>query len=476
MKKVCALILLVLLICASWAIAEKDNSWASAPVITKAYEQSLNKIYLEWTGTAKVYQIHLDGKSVADAIVNHCVIDVEKGMHNIVVYPIDEIRDADTNLGIEINALEKIGGSLSFDLATLGLDPKRLAAGTPSEKLLFDYKPSQIMNGAPESLAANADPENRIVLSFQDQYVADEYLLTIKHKNDTNYISFRLDNEEERVLVEKDNTKVKITLEPSLLQAQECFIPELNEEYKFTVQLRKYGRNFVNGEKENTIILESKVSSELTYRFNAAWKAAPVITFSSQTADGQITIEYDHEDYGAGCEYAILKINKVLGVKTGEEQLGVTTEKEFIVNDLTNGWYCINVVPQCNGEKGDYSQEANVEVKNEWVIAPELECEQTGEKQIRLTWNAPANVEKYHITVYKGDNNSLLRFVDMDFSKHAEFDIDTTGAEMIYLYTYDGDVDPENGLKMKFEIYGIHLATSGGEQKSSVSSKTLMIK
>lgn len=461
----------------SVAGAESANDWAASPVFTKAYEQSSGKIYIEWEGTAPLYQIHVDGNKVADVIVNHHVIDLSKGAHSIVVYPINEIRDADTKLDLNLEA-EVIGGGISLDLAALGLDPKRLTAGNPSEKLNIDYKPSQIINGTPDKLSAITDPDDKVVFSFADQYTADEYLVTVKHRNDTNYVTFYVDGETEKgkELIAKTNSMTSLVLDPEFLRDQECIVPELNEEYRFTVQLRKYGVNLINGEKEKSIIAESKVSPELVYRVTAAWKTAPEIAFASQTADGQITLQWDHDDYGAGCEYIVMKINKVLGVMTGEEQLGVTKEHEYVVNDLTNGGYCINIVPALNGEKGSYSTDANIEIKNEWVVAPELSCEQISGNQIKLTWRAPANIETYHITVFTGDNASLLRFVDLDYSKYTEFDAPAVEGDMEYIFTYDKDIDPENGVKMKFEIVGVRHAANGSEQKSAVSSKTLVVK
>lgn len=476
MKKVLLIVIMALfLVVLCSAEAESSDAWAESPVFTKAYEQSAGKIYIEWEGTAPVYQIHVDGSKVADVIVNHYVVDITKGSHSIVVYPINEIRNADTKLDLNVEA-KVIGGGVSLDLAALGLDPKRLAAGNPSEKLNIDYKPSQIMNGTPDKLSAITDPEDKVVFSFADQYTADEYLVTIKHRNDTNYLTYYVTGDHEQTLISKNNSMVSLVLDPEFLRNQECIIPELNEEYRFTVQLRKYGINLVTGKKEKNIIAESKVSPELVYRVTAAWKAAPVITFASQTADGQITLQWDHDDYGKGCEYAVLKINKVFGVMTGEEQLATTTEHEYIVNDLNNGSYCINIVPILNREKGSYSADANVDIKNEWVVAPELSCEQIGNNQVKLSWTAPSNIESYHITVLTGDNNSLLRFVDLDYTKYTEFDIPAETGHMEYVFTYDKDIDPDVGVKMKIEIYGIRHTANGSEQKSAISSKTLIIK
>ncbi len=477
MKKTAFLILVCMLMCVTYAFAEQSmtDDWFASPVITKAYEQSFGKIYIEWTGNAPVYQVYVDGNKTADVIVNHHVINVEKGTHSVVVYPINEIRDVDTKLDINLEANEIGGGGISLDLAAVGLDPKRLTAGYPSEKLSFDYKPSQIMNGTPDKLTATTDPENCVVFSFADQYFADEYLLTIKHRNDVNYLTYHVNGDREKDLISKNNTIVLLKLDPAFLQEQECIVPELNEEYAFTVQLRKYSTNLINGDKEKSVINESKVSGQLNYTVTAPWKAAPVITFASQTADGEITIQWDHDDYGAGCEYNVVKINKVLGVMTGEEIWGQTSNHSFSIIDRDNGTYCLNVVPVKDNEKGAYSADANIEVKNEWVVAPELNCEQISGNQVRLTWRSPANIESYHIVVYTGDNNSLLRFVDMDFAKYAEFDVNASEGNMEYIYTYDKDIDPENGIKMKYEIYGIRHTESGAEKKSAVSSKTLVL-
>lgn len=475
MRRILILLVSIVLTSASfcYAMAESKDDWANAPVISKAYEQSFGKIYVEWKGQAPVYQIYVDGSKVADVSVCHYIINVEKGTHSIIVYPIYEIRDTDTKMDLSLGS--KMLGELSIDLASLGLDPKRLAVGNPSEVFLFDYKPSQIVNGIPENISAVTDPENRVILSFTDQYVADEYLLTIKHRNDINYLTFRVNNESEAKLITKTNTNVSLVLDPSLLRSQDCFVPELNEEYRFTIQLRKYVPNLVNGEKEKNVIIESKVSGEFAYKVTAAWKNAPVITYASQSADGEITLKWDHEDYDIGCEYVIMRINKVFGIMTGEEELGRTSGREFSVTDLNNGSYCMNIVPMLKGEKGFYSADANVEIKNEWVIAPELNCEQIGDKEIKLTWKASSNIEKYHVIVFTGDNASLLRFVDLDYSKYEEFDINANEGEMEYIFTYDKAIDIENGIKLKFEVYGLHYTVSGGEQKSATSTKTIVL-
>ena len=476
---VTGLLVLTLVMHLAVAAADETDDWMTAPVITKAYEQSVGRIYIEWDGQAPIYQVYLDGSKIADTIVNHHTLNVEEGTHSVIVYPVNQYHlEADTKIQLGLSGLGEagVGGDFSIDLAAFGLDPKELATGNPSETLRFDYEKSQIMNGIPERISAYTDPENRVVLSFEDPYVADDYRISIKRGNNMNYVTYHRNGEREKDLISETGSMVSLVLDQEFLRTNECFIPEINEEYRFNVQFRKYATDYVTGEKEISVFSDSKVSSDYVYRLIPIWKTAPIITFASQTADSQLTLMWDHEDYGAGVEYSVVKINKILGVATGEDKLGSTKEHEFIVNDINNGGYCINIVPVLNGEKGSYSADANVEIKNEWVIAPSLSCEQIGDNQIKLTWKAPANIERYHITVLRGDNNSLLRFVDLDFSKYSEFDVDAVEGDMEYTYTYDDQVDSENGTKLKFEIYGVRRTTSGGEQNSAVSGKTVILK
>lgn len=478
MKKILCILAVLLLVPAVFcAGAAEEEDWAKAPVITKAYEQSVGKIYIEWEGNAPLYQVFVDGNKVTDTPFNHQILNAGKGTHSIIVYPVYVTDiDSDTKFNINLDAFGLGGGNITLDLATLGLDPKEFTPGNPSRTLEIDYKPNQIMNARPERLSAVTDSQNRVVLSFEDPYVADEYLLTIKRGSNMSYVTFNTKGEAEKELISENGSMVSLILDPEFLRSHECFVPEIDGEYRFTVQFRKYATDYTTGEKEGSVVSDSKVSAELVYRLAPLWKTAPVITFASQTADGQLTVAWDHEDYGTGVEYAVMKINKVLGIATGEERLGSTKGHEFVVRDLNNGGYCINIVPTLKGEKGSYSADANIEIKNEWVLAPTLSCEQLNGNQVRLTWKAPGNIEKYHITVYRGDNASLLRFVDLDFGKYAEFDVEAAEGDMEYIYTYDEPTDPENGIRLKFEIYGARSTTSGGEQHSAVSGKTIIIK
>ena len=136
-----------------------------------------------------------------------------------------------------------------------------------------------------------------------------------------------------------------------------------------------------------------------------------------------------------------------------------------------NDDYTFFIVPKYDGEEGTASEDIELEVKNNWVVAPSITCEQTGSNTIDVKWTAADGVETYHIIVYTGDNDSLLRFVDLDYSEYASYDIPVESTDMVFTFTYNEEVDPENGEKVKFEIYGIRHAENGEEQKTSTTKK-----
>ena len=476
MKRFTMALAVILLFAVQFAIGEDASNWATAPTIIKAYELESEKLYLEWQGNAPIYQVYMDGASVANVIVNNAVISIKKGSHNISIFPINEAKTADTKFDIGINVGNYVGGNIGLDLGVLGLDPKKLIMGNPSDSLHVDYTVNPIFNATPDKLTADVDFENRIHLSFVDRYNADEYSVTIRNGNDVNYVRFNANNEEALPLIRKTNSSVSLTLDQTFLQRQGCMIPELNENYSFTVQLRKYALNIVNGEKQTTVIHESKVSGGYNYTPVALWKTAPVITYASQTSDGEITIKWDHDDNEIGCEYSVLKINKTFGIKTSEEIWGTTADREFVKKDLLNGGYSFAIVTQYQNEKGNASNEVYVEVKNNWVAAPAFSCKQIGTNQVQLSWASSPNIETYHIVVYTGNEDSLLRFVDLDYSKYTEFNVPAETENMEYLYSYDEEYDIDTGIKLKFEIYGVHHAEDGSEQKSATSTQSIRIK
>lgn len=140
-----------------------------------------------------------------------------------------------------------------------------------------------------------------------------------------------------------------------------------------------------------------------------------------------------------------------------------------------NGKYTFVIVPVHGNDTGTASAESAVEVKNSWVAAPSLACELVNGNQIKLKWTSPQEIERYHIAVSAG-SGSVLRFVNLDYKPYKEFDVDAKPGVMEYTFQYDQKIDPENGTKLKIEIYGLRHATSGAEQKSSASAQTILLK
>ena len=171
-----------------------------------------------------------------------------------------------------------------------------------------------------------------------------------------------------------------------------------------------------------------------------------------------------------------MKINKKLGLQTGEEQIGLTTEKTFEVQDLPNGEHLFAVAPVYRNEKGDTGEAAGIKVQNGWEAVPDLKCEQVDGNHVKLMWTGLQGADSYRISIYAGDSGSLLRFVDMDFKKQEEINVASVVGPMEYLYSWKGDISTENGTKLKFEICGVHLTSDGKEQLTESTSQTLTLK
>ena len=340
------------------------KDWKEMPIITHVYELSGGKISLEWEGYADLYQVYVDGKKVSTVNLSTAIINLNTGAHQIVVIPVKhESKDADTDisLNVEIKDTAEVAGSI--DLAALGIDPQDLLQGTPSQTFKINYTPDPLLSAVPEIVNAYTDFDDRVLLTFTDKYDSDVYKITIKNGKDANYVEFDPSSADAAALITKTNTRVIITLDQDYLQSHRCFIPELDQKYSFLVKLQRHPDNLVDGQKEESIVLESKDSQAFEYTPFAAWKNAPEVTYASQTADGQITLQWEHDDNGLGCVYKIIRYDKILGIKTGEKEIGRTSEKAYVITDLRKGKYTYVVVPLYAGEQGILSEEITVEVR-----------------------------------------------------------------------------------------------------------------
>lgn len=470
-KLVPALFLIVFLYIAVCipALAVDDGAWNTKPEITALYETEKGKLFIEWEGSASHYRVYIDGKVEAKVQNKNTIIDLKEGIHQINVVPFMYEPD-DSNASVSLDLGSFGGGSL--DLGSVGKDT---IYGTPSDTFRIDYAPNAILDATPIVNVAATDFEDRIILSFTDKFDADIYRVYITSGKDTTFADFDMTDEEASKFVQKDKSSVTIVLEDDYLKKHECMRPELGQKYSFSVKLRKWPIDKINGTNEKDVLLESKESKKFDFTPFAAWKYAPEIIYHSQTADGEVTLRWEHDDNGLGCKYKVLKLDKLLVVKKGQEEVGVTDEKEFVIKDLMNGKQIFAVVPILGKEEGIASDEVIEEVKNEWVLAPELECDAVDSNTVELQWESSKEVESYHVTVYTG-SGSVLRFINRDFKEYDEFDVPATEGDMQYEYNYDGSVDQENGARLKFEIYGIRHTANGVEQQSATSSQTVVLK
>lgn len=488
MRKTICMLVLILVVTASLGFpvfTEGEDDWSAAPVITKVYESGENQIILEWDGTADFYYVYLDGKKAATVNLNYAILNVKRGRHQLQILPIKlESKGGDSTFGFDVSVPlpevvskllgESLEASANVDLSALGIDPKNIIQGKRSQIFTLNYNGSPFFDAVPEIVDAATDFNDNVVLSFIDKYDSDSYGIGVKSGKDITYVEFDRSSRTGAEWIEKNNANVTIVLNRDYLKSQGCMVPELNEKYSFTVRLGKYSVNLVSGEPEPTMLLGSKDSKGFTYTPVAAWKTAPEITYASQTADGQITLRWTHDTNGLICEYEVVRINRLFGVKRGSDILGKTTKHEFVVNDLMNGKANFVVVPLHIEELGDASDEVSVEVANSWVAAPELSCEVLADKRVRLSWVALSGVESYHVVVYAG-SGSALRFVNLDYKEYKTFDIPAKVGKMDYIFEYGDDIVTDNGVRLRFEIYAVRHTRLGNEQRSAVSKQTLHI-
>ena len=424
---------------------------------------------------------------------NNTVVDVKDGSHQIAVVPVDyRSKEGDKNFSVNLDVsglsgssgvLSKIGlpggllpdfkVGLDIDLSALGIDPKDMILGTPSGTARINYTARPITNAVPEITGAVNDFDGRVSLTFLDKYDADFYRIFIRDGKDVTYVDFDPSSEAAASLAVKENSRVTVTLDPQYLQENECMVPELDRKYQFVVKLQKYAVNFLYGNRAADLILDSKESKSFEYIPHAAWKNAPVISFASRTAEGQVTLRWEHDDNGLGCEYKVTRIDTFLGVKKGSETVGIASGKEFVISDLMDGSYTFTVTPLYGKEEGFPSEPASAEVKNSWSAVPSLTCVPEG-NTVTLKWTAPEGVENYHITVYAG-TGSLLKYIRLDYEKYEEFDVPAEPGPMTHTYTCPLSVDSENGLDLKFEIYAVRRTASGSEQHSPTASRSLKL-
>lgn len=475
MKRVVLTLSLFLLFLYSFhtvSFADNDN-WKTQPTITSVFESDDGQITLEWEGKADIYQLYVDGKIAVTTTLSTTLLNLKNGSHRISVVPIRyESKNADTRIEIGFKALDSVGVEGVIDLGSLGIDPKDLFQGTPSKTLTYNQRKNPFLNARAEIKGAVTDFNDHVHLIFSDKYESDVYRIAVVNGKDITYVDYDALSKATGKFIKKSNSTVTLELDPFVLKQQGCMIPELDEKYSFKVILLKHPVNQITGEKITSSVLSSDEGKSFSYTPSAAWKTPPTITYASQTADGQVTLRWQHEDNGLGCKYEVLILDKVLNVKKGERVIGSTSSGEYIVKDLLNGKHSFAVRPVLSNKYGIASDTATIDVKNNWVTAPSLTCSFGTGNSVKLKWDAADGVESYHFIVYRG-SGSVLRFVNLDFNKYKEFDVKATSPKMEYTFNYENDAVTDSGVKLKFEVYGIRHAENGSVQQSATSSQII---
>lgn len=475
MKKAALLVFAVLCLLFSFpaaACAADDEDWESKPVITSLYEVGKGRVFIEWEGKSKLYRVFVDEKNVADVVMDNATVDLKPGSHKITILPLKVRPKEDANTQIQLKVAGLVDGRV--DLSALGIEARDILTGNYSDTVKLDYNPSGITDSSPVILGAATDPDYRVCLEIQDNFDADVYRVFIKSGTDRTSVDFDTADPDAAFFIQKGPSSVTLILDPGFLERQSCMRPKLDTRYDFSLMLRQRPTDYMTDAPAEDSLLDSKESKAYAYTPREKWKIAPEIQVSTQAGEGSVYLKWDHDADGKDVRYKVLEYDMLVLVKKGEKELGITEQKEYEIQDLVNGRYTFAVQPVIGDKEGEPAV-VTVDVTADWVEAPELNCSAEESPDVRLSWNSADKVDTYHITVYAG-SGSLLRFVNLDYEKIAEFDVPAEDGETEFIYTYPDRIDPENGVKLKFEVYGIHHVPGGADQHSSTSQQTVTLK
>ena len=450
-----------------------NADWTDMPVITSAHETGKDQFTITWEGKAPVYIVKIDGVEKTTVADNKATFKLEDGLHTAQIIPINrETRRDDIQ---NIFGPIKIKTSINFSLDKYHMDKDHLVAGQFSDEIKIDYSGEKIYDASPASLRAAMDLQGAVYLTFTDPYGADGYQVRYKTGNEENGVNYSLSDEDTAKWITKDEDSVKIMLDSEYLQSKEFPAIQLNKDYSFSVLLQKNPTDHITaGKAENTLLVSKSTSTNL--KTTPVWKDAPVITFSEQTADGEITIKWTHPAAELGSQYTVTLRNKALIITTGESELAKVTGTEAVIKNLQNGSYTMVVTPENEGEKGNSSAEFTVNVNNNWSQTPEVTVTQIDPKAAKVEISHVFGIEKYNIKVFCGNKENLLSIIDMDYSLYGEYVVDAVSPVTEYTFVYDKEDQSTDELKVKFEIYGIHLSEDGKEQNSATKIEQITLK
>lgn len=455
------------------ADAEVNPDWTEAPVLLSAHETGKDQFTVTWKGKAPVYVVRVDGVEKTAVANTKATFKLENGQHTVQIVPVN--RETKRDDIQDISGPIRIKTPISFNLSTYNMDKDHLVAGQFSETIKVDYSAEKIYDAAPSDLKAVTDLNGAIHLTFTDPIDSDEYRVSYKTGNEEYVANYSKEDPASAEWITKDGNSVQITMDPDFLQGKNRQAVQPDRNYTFSVLLLKQPLDYVSRGKTNQTRLASKGAS-VNLKTTPVWKDAPVIVSGEQTADGEITLKWTHPAAELGCLYAVSLRNKAVFITTGESELARVDGSEAVIKDLKNGNYTLVVTPEHNGEKGTSSAEITVTVNNNWSQAPEFTVTQVDSRTAKVEINQIFGIESYRIKVSCGNTANLLSFVNLDYSLYGEYTVDAASPVTEFVFRYEKEAKPEDEIKVKFEIYGIHRLEDETTQNSATRTEQIILK
>lgn len=439
----------------------EDKSWAVQPVIVSAYELGQGKIYIRWTGNAELYGVYLDGEQRIATNVTNAILEVNNGAHSIIVIPLKKVKGQDIDVGLDVI---KFGGNIKLSL------PGGTQPGLASETIYYDYFPDPLFTTNIGKPQLYMNPDDTVSISFDDDYGCDEYIITVKNDKSVSYVKYYPKDSTRNKDIKIDDNKVNIKLDPSYLRDSQSMAIRLGQKYKFSVQMRKTATDVITKQNIPEILHLSRDSEESEFSPVAAWAVAPVISTLSQTGEGEITITWTHDPGNySPISYEVIRENQVLGFSVKQDVLASVQANQVILHDLEDGDYSLKVIPRYEGKDGLVSEVVSYKVQNNWNMKPMLTIEKISPTSCRVSWPVAWGVETYHIKVFIADTGSVLSFVGLNYNLDKEFEhtIQPESETTDFIYVFEGE--PASEIKLKFEIYGVHVTGDGKTQQTETA-------
>lgn len=450
-----------------------NADWTEMPVILSAHETGKDQFSVTWKGKAPVYMILVDGAEKTVVADTKATFKLENGMHTIQIVPVNREtkRDDIRNISGPIT----IKTAVSFNLDMYHMQKDHLVAGLFSKEIQIEYSAEKIYDSSPVGLKAAMGLHGEVHLTFTDPLDVNNYLVSYKTGNEEHSVTYNKADRASTKWITLDNTSVQIIIDPGFLQTNNMSAIQFDKDYSFSVLLQKNPTEYVAKQEKADNILSSKKAS-VNLKTTPVWKDAPIITFGEQTADGEVTIRWSHPAVELGCQYILSLRNKAAFITTGESELIRVNGAEAVISNLQNGNYTLVVTPENEGSRGTSSAEYTVAVNNNWSQAPEVILTQLDSRSAKVEITHVYGIESYIIRVSCGNSANILRYVNLDFSLYDEYTVDAKSPVTDFIFRYEKEANPEDVIRVKFEIYGIHKSDDETLQHSATITQQINLK